>query len=120
MFGNNHEIDSPSWKDETSSNIMVEEVDKIYNKFPENTEAICTNHRNDLNMKSSFTKRKKINIKSNLKQLTDLPSPQNEEHEIIKLDQDMNYLLTKYRNIICANGINLLPKEVTKKNKKSK
>ena len=30
----------------------------------------------------------------------------------------MNYLLTKYRNITCANGINLLPKEVTKKKKK--
>ena len=38
MFGNNNEIDSPIWKDETPSNKMVEEVDKIHNKFPENTE----------------------------------------------------------------------------------
>ena len=28
------------------------------------------------------------------------------------------YLLTKFRNIICTNGINLLPKEETKKRKK--
>ena len=38
MFGNNNEIDSPIWKDETSSNKMVEEVDKMHNEFPENTE----------------------------------------------------------------------------------
>ena len=30
----------------------------------------------------------------------------------------MNYLLTKFRSIICTNGINLLPKEETKKKKK--
>ena len=35
---------------------MVEEVDKVNN---ENTETIYTNHRDDLNMKSSVTKRKK-------------------------------------------------------------
>ena len=38
MFGNNNEIDSPIWKDETPSNKMVEEVDKIHNEFLENTE----------------------------------------------------------------------------------
>ena len=38
MFGNNNETDSPIWKDETSSNKMVEEVDKMHNEFPENTE----------------------------------------------------------------------------------
>ena len=37
MFGNNKEIDSPSWKNETPNNKMVEEVDKLNNKFPEKT-----------------------------------------------------------------------------------
>ena len=37
MFGNNNEIDSPSWKNETPNNKMVEEVDKLNNKFPEKT-----------------------------------------------------------------------------------
>ena len=59
MFGNNNEIDSPSWKDETPSNKMVEEVDKLNNEFPENTKTTDTNHLGDLNMKSSVTKRKK-------------------------------------------------------------
>ena len=59
MFGNKNEIDSPSWKDETPRNKMVEKVDKLDNKFPENTETIYTNHRDDLNMKSSVTKQKK-------------------------------------------------------------
>ena len=94
---------------------MVGEVDKLNN---ENTETIYTNHRDDLNMKSSVTKRKKINIRSNLKQLIDLTFTTNEEHVIIELDQDVSYLLTKFRNIICTNGINLLPKEETKKRKK--
>ena len=58
VFGNNNEIDSPTWKDETPSNKMVEEVDKLNKEFPENTERIYTNHRDDLNMKSSVTKRK--------------------------------------------------------------
>ena len=40
MFGNNNDIDSPSWKDETPSNKMVEEVDKLNNEFPENTKTI--------------------------------------------------------------------------------
>ena len=117
IFGNNNEIDSPSWKDETRSNKMVEEVDKLNNEFPENTETIDTNHLDDLNMKSSVTKRKKID-RSNLKQLIDLTFTANEEHVITELDQDVNYLLTKFRNIICTNGINLLPKEETKKKKK--
>ena len=68
-------------------------------------------------MKSSVTKRKKIGIRSNLKQLIDLTFPTNEEHVIIELDQDVNYLLTKFRNIICTNGTNLLSKEETKKRK---
>ena len=119
MFCDNNEIDSPSCKDETPSNKMVEEVDKLSNEFPENTETIYTNHRDDLNMKSSVTKRKKIDIRSNLKQLIDLTFTTNEEHVIIELDQDVNYLLTKFRNIICTNGINLLPKEETKKKKKA-
>ena len=59
MFGNNNEIDCPNWKDETPSNKMVEEFDKLNNKFPENTETMYTNHRDDLIMKSSVTKRKK-------------------------------------------------------------
>ena len=33
-------------------------------------------------------------------------------------DQDVNCLLTTFRNIICTNGLNLLPKEETKKKKK--
>ena len=118
MFGNNNEIDSPSWKDETPSNKMVEEVDKLNNEFPENTKTTDTNNLGDLNMKSSVTKRKKIDVRSNLKQLIDLTFTTNEEHMIIELDQDINYLLTKFRNIICTNGINLLPKEETKKKKK--
>ena len=40
MFGNNNEIDSPSCKDETPSNEMLEEVDKLNDEFPENTETI--------------------------------------------------------------------------------
>ena len=52
LFGNNNEMDSPSWKDETPSNKIVEEVDKLNIEFPENTETIYTNHRTDLNMKS--------------------------------------------------------------------
>ena len=59
MFDNNNEIDCPSWKDETPSNKMVEEFDKLNNEFPENTETIYTNHCDDLIMKSSVTKRKK-------------------------------------------------------------
>ena len=70
-------------------------------------------------MKSSVTKRKKIDIRSNLKQLIDLTFTTNEEHVIIELDQDVNYLLTKFRNIICTNGINLLPKGETKKRKQA-
>ena len=58
MFRNNNEIDSPSWKDETPSNKMMEEVDKTNNDFPENTETIATNHLDDSNIKSSVTKRK--------------------------------------------------------------
>ena len=68
-------------------------------------------------MKSSVTKRKKIDIRSNLKQLIDLTFTTNEEHVIIELDQGVSYLLAKFRNIICTNGINLLPKEETKKGK---
>ena len=97
---------------------MVEEVDKINNKFPENTKTIDTNHLDDLNIKSSVTKRKKIDIRSNLKQLIDLTFTTNEEHLIIELDQDVSYLLTKFRNIICTNDINLLPMEETEKEKK--
>ena len=33
MFGNNNEINSPSWKDETTSNKMEEQVDKLNNEF---------------------------------------------------------------------------------------
>ena len=62
--------------------------------------------------------KKKIDIKRNLKQLIDLTFTTNEEHVILELDQDVNYLLIKFRNIICTNGINLLPKEETKKKKK--
>ena len=56
MFGNNNEINSPSWKDETTSNKMEEQVDKLNNEFCDNTDTIHTNHRDDLNMKSSVTK----------------------------------------------------------------
>ena len=59
MFGNNNEIDSPSCKDETTSNKMVEEVDKLNNEFPKNTKTIYANHRDNSNMKSSVTKQKK-------------------------------------------------------------
>ena len=52
-----------------------------------------------------------------MKQPTDLTFTTNEEHVIIELDQVVYYLLTKFRNIICANGINLLPKEETRKGK---
>ena len=68
-------------------------------------------------MKPLVTKRKIIGIRSNLKQLIDLTFTTNEEHVIIELDQDENYLLTNLRNIICTNGINLLLKEETKKRK---
>ena len=118
MFGNNNDKDSPSWKDETPSNKMVEEVDKLNNEFPKNTETIDTNHLDDLNMKSSVTKRKKIDIRSNLKQLIDLTFTTNEEHVIIELDQDVNYLLTKFRNIVCTNGINLFQRKKQKKKEK--
>ena len=92
----------------------MEEVDKLNNEFPKNTETIYTNHRDDLNMKSSVTKRKKIDIRSNLKQLFDLTFT-----DVNYIHQDVNYLLTKFRNIICTNGINLLPKEETKKGEES-
>ena len=69
-------------------------------------------------MKSPVTKRKKIDIRSNLKQLIDLTFTTNEEHVMIELDKDVNYLLTKFRKIICTNGINLLPKKETKKRSK--
>ena len=59
---------------------------------------------------------KQIDIRGNLK-LIDLTLTTNEEHVFNELDQDVNYLLTKFRNIICTNGINLLPKEETKKRK---
>ena len=59
MFRNNNEIDSPSWKDQTPSDKMMEEVDKTNNDFPENTETIDTNQLDDLNIKPSVTKRKK-------------------------------------------------------------
>ena len=96
---------------------MVEEFDILNNEFPENTKTIYTNHRDDLIMKSSVTKRKKIDIRSNLKQLIDLTFTTNEEHVIIELDQDVNYLLTKFKNTICKKCINLLPIEETKKRK---
>ena len=38
---------------------MMEEFDKLNNEFPENTETIYTNHRDDLIMRSSAIKRKK-------------------------------------------------------------
>ena len=56
MFGNNNEINSPSWKDETTRNKMEEQVDKLNNEFCDNTDTIHTNHRDDLNMNSSVTK----------------------------------------------------------------
>ena len=62
LFGSNNEIDSTSWKDETSSNKMVEEVDKLNSEFPENTETIYTNDRDGLNMKSSVTPSEKKSI----------------------------------------------------------
>ena len=54
-----------------------------------------------------------------MKQLIDLTFTTKEEHVIIEFDQDVNYLLTKFRNIICTNGINLLPKEEIKKRKEA-
>ena len=65
MFGNNKEIDSPGWKNETLSNKMVEEVDKLNNEFLENTETTYTYHRDYLNMKSSVTKQKKSILEAN-------------------------------------------------------
>ena len=56
MFRNNNEIDSPSWKDETPSNKIMEEDDKTNNDIPENTETIDSNHLDELNIKSSVTK----------------------------------------------------------------
>ena len=53
-----------------------------------------------------------------MKHLIDLTFTTNEKQVIIELDQDVNYLLTKFRDIICTNRINLLPKEETKKKKK--
>ena len=53
-----------------------------------------------------------------MKQLSDLTFTSNKEHVIIELFQDVDYLLTKFRKIICTNDINLLPKEETKKKKK--
>ena len=61
---------------------------------------------------------KQIDIRGNLK-LIDLTLTTNEEHVFNELDQDVNYLLTKFRNIICTNGIDLLPKAVTKKRKEA-
>ena len=61
---------------------------------------------------------KKIDIRSNLKQLIDLTFTTNEEHVFNELDH-VNYLLTKFRNIICTNAINLIPKEETKKRKEA-
>ena len=69
-------------------------------------------------MKSSVTKRKKINIRSNLKQLINRTFTTNEEHVMIELDKDVNYLLIKFRKIICTNGINLLPKKKQKRGTK--
>ena len=46
-------------KMKTSNNKTVEEVDKLNKEFPENTETVYTNHRDNLNMKSSVTKPKK-------------------------------------------------------------
>ena len=97
---------------------MVEEVDKVNNEFPENTETIDINHLDDLKMKSSVTKQKRINTRSNWKQLINLTFTANEEHVIIELDQDVICLLTTFRNIICTNGINLLPKKETKKRRR--
>ena len=45
MFGNDNEIDCLSWKDETPSNKMVEEFDKLNNKSLENTETILNCRR---------------------------------------------------------------------------
>ena len=56
MFININETVSPSWKDETTSNKMEEQFDKLNNEFCDNTDTIHTNHRDDLNMKSSVTK----------------------------------------------------------------
>ena len=67
----------------------MDEVDKLNKEFPENTETVYTNHRDNLNMKSSVTKPKKIDINSNLKQLIDLTFTTNEGHVIIELDQDV-------------------------------
>ena len=61
---------------------------------------------------------KKIDIRSNLK-LIDLTLTTNKGNVFNELDQDVNYLLTKFRNIICTNGIDLLPKAVTKKRKEA-
>ena len=47
-------------KMKTSNNKTVEEVDKLNKEFPENTETVYTNHRDNLNMKSSVTKPKKL------------------------------------------------------------
>ena len=69
-------------------------------------------------MKSSVTNRKKIDIRSNLKQLINLTFTTNEEHVMIELDKDVNYLLIKFRKIICTNGINLLPKKKQKRGTK--
>ena len=40
----------------------MEEVDKLNNEFPENSETIYTNDRDDLNMKSSVTPSEKKSI----------------------------------------------------------
>ena len=69
-------------------------------------------------MKSSVTNRKKIDIRSNLKQLINLTFTTNDEHVMIELDKDVNYLLIKFRKIICTNGINLLPKKKQKRGTK--
>ena len=53
-----------------------------------------------------------------MKQLIGLTFTTNKEHVIIEFDQDVSYLLTEFRNIICTNGINLLPKEEARKRKK--
>ena len=85
-------------------------------------ETIDTSHLDDSNRKSTLTKQKKIDIRSNLKQLIDLAFPTNEKEVIIELDQDVNYLLTKSKEIYILYKlyhINLLRKEETKKKKKS-
>ena len=84
-------------------------------------ETIDTSHLDDSNRKSTLTKQKKIDIRSNLKQLIDLAFPTNEQDVIIELDQDVNYLLTKFKEIYILYKlyhVKLLRKEETKKKKR--